>query len=340
VAPPGGHDNGRCRWLCACPRRAGRRRLRCSRKSGGPLSLRRGDAQGTAYAALTLTAFLLACNHIIGRAVHGEVPPVGLSFWRWFVGIVVLLPFVLRQGREVWPVYRRHWRAFTLLGFFMIGSTTLVLVALNMTSAINVSLINAVQPTLTVLFSWMFLKEALNARRILGILCGIGGVAVMVSRADPTLLANLDFQPGDVVALLAMCGFSGYALNLYRLPRELSGVASLFGLTVAGTALLLPFYLVESLAWRAVPVSTVSIGAILALALLVSVFGNLMWNAGNRLIGPARAAIFINLIPIFGTILAIVFLGEQLYAYHLAGGLLVGLGLYLAAAGGASRHSR
>ena len=295
------------------------------------LSMRRGDTQGFAYAVLTLTAFLFACNHIIGRAVHGEVPPVGLSFWRWVVGILVLLPFVLRHGLQRWPIYRRHWPAFALLGFFMIGSTTLVLVALSMTSAINVSLINAMQPTLTVLFAWLFFRQALNARRTVGIVCGAVGVAVMVSRADLALLAGLDFQPGDFVALLAMCGFSGFALNLHRLPRELSDVESLFAITVAGTAMLMPFYLVESIVLKPVPVSTTSIGAILALALLVSVFGNLMWNAGNRMIGPARAAIFINLIPVFGAVLAMLFLDERLYLYHLAGGALVGLGLYLAA---------
>ena len=295
------------------------------------LTVRRRDSAGLAYAALTLTAFLLACNHIIGRAVHDDIPPVGLSFWRWVVGSLVLLPFVLRHGAGRWRIYRRHWRAFAVLGFFMIGSTTLVLIALNLTSAINVSLINALQPTLTVLFAWLFLKEVLSTGRIAGIVCGVAGVAVMLSRADPALLIRLDFQAGDFVALLAMCGFSGYALNLHRLPRELSGVESLFAITVAGTVMLLPFYLAESAVWKTVPISTASIGAIAALALLVSVFGNLLWNAGNHLIGPARAAIFINLIPVFGTVLAITFLGERLYFYHVAGGTLVALGLYLAA---------
>ena len=295
------------------------------------LTVRRRDSAGLAYAALTLTAFLLACNHIIGRAVHDDIPPVGLSFWRWVVGSLVLLPFVLRHGAGRWRIYRRHWRAFAVLGFFMIGSTTLVLIALNLTSAINVSLINALQPTLTVLFAWLFLKEALSTGRIAGIVCGVAGVAVMLSRADPALLIRLDFQAGDFVALLAMCGFSGYALNLHRLPRELSGVESLFAITVTGTTMLLPFYLIESAVGRTVPISITSIGAIGALALLVSVFGNLLWNAGNHLIGPARAAIFINLIPVFGTVLAITFLGERLYFYHVAGGTLVALGLYLAA---------
>jgi drug/metabolite transporter (DMT)-like permease len=108
-------------------------------------------------------------------------------------------------------------------------------------------------------------------------------------------------------------------------------VESLFAITVAGTVLLLPFYLAESAIWKTVPLSSTSIGAILALALLVSVFGNLLWNAGNRLIGAARAAIFINLIPVFGTVLAIVFLDERLFHYHLAGGAMVALGLFLAA---------
>jgi drug/metabolite transporter (DMT)-like permease len=128
-----------------------------------------------------------------------------------------------------------HWRVFALLGCFMIGSTTLILVALTMTSAINVSLINAIQPTLTVLFAWLITRHAPGGRRALGIACGLSGVLIVVSRADWTVLAGLDLQAGDFVALLAMCGFAGYALNLYRLPAVLSGVEALFGITVAGT---------------------------------------------------------------------------------------------------------
>jgi drug/metabolite transporter (DMT)-like permease len=287
-----------------------------------------------AYGILTLTAFFLACNHIIGRAVHDQIPPVGLSFWRWVVGALVLLPFVLPRLRKCWPVYRMHWRVFALLGCFMIGSTTLVLVALTMTSAINVSLINAIQPTLTVLFAWLITRHAPGGRRALGIACGLSGVLIVVSRADWTVLAGLDLQAGDFVALLAMCGFAGYALNLYRLPAVLSGVEALFGITVAGTVMLLPFYLVETTVYGPVPVSGSSIAAIFVLALLVSVFGNLMWNAGNRIIGPARASIFINLIPVFGTVLAIALLNETLLAYQVFGGSLVVTGLFLAAGDG------
>ncbi len=301
--------------------------------------MRQRDHSDFAYVILTVTAFFLACNHVIGRAVHEQIPPVGLSFWRWLAGALILLPFALPGLRRHWPGYRRHWRSFALLGFLMVGSTTLVLIALTMTLAINVSLINAVQPTLTVLFAWLFLKEHLSKWRALGIVCGISGVVVMISHADLTLLAHLHLQPGDLVTLLAMCGFSAFALNLKRLPHEFSAVEALFGITITGTAMLLPFYRWEAATVQAMPFSATSISAIIALALLVSVFGNLGWFAGNRLIGPSRASIFINLIPVFGTVLAITFLDEKLLAYHLAGGGLVVLGLILAAGTGPGPRS-
>jgi drug/metabolite transporter (DMT)-like permease len=294
---------------------------------------------GFAYLVLTLTAFFLACNHIIGRAVHTEIPPLGLSFWRWVVGALILLPFALPGLRHHGRALRSHLWPIAMLGAFMVGSTTLVLIALTRTSAINVSLINAVQPTLTVLFAWILFHEPLSRWRALGVICGISGVAIMVTRADLAVLARLDFLSGDFIALLAMCGFAGYALNLRRLPRELGVVTALFAITTCGTLMLLPFYLWETLTVQAVPFTATSIGVILSLALLVTVFGNLCWYAGNRIIGPSRASIFINLIPVFGIVLAMVFLGEQLHSWHIAGGVLVILGLVLAAGTGRARRS-
>ena len=294
----------------------------------------RTDAPLFAYAVLTLTALFLASNHIIGRAVHGQIPPVGLSFWRWVAGGLMLLPFALPGARRHWPLLRSHVGPIALLGGLMIGSTTLILVALTRTSAINVSLINAVQPTLTVLLAWLLLREPLNRRRALGVICGISGVVVMVTRADLGVLLGLDLLGGDFIALLAMIGFAAYALNLRRLPRELGVVVALFAMTLCGTLMLLPFYLWETVTVAAVPVNATSVVVIVLLALFVSVFGNLGWYTGNRIIGPSRASMFINLIPVFGIALAMTFLGEELFAYHVAGGLLVIFGLLLAAGAG------
>lgn len=282
-----------------------------------------------AYLILTLTTFFFAANHVIGRGIRDDIPPVGLSFWRWFLGGMLLLPFVWRGLHASVPVMRTHLLPLSMLGCLMIGSTTLMLVALNFTSAINAALINATQPVLTVLLAWLFLKERLSWPRLFGVVAGISGVLVMVVRADWSVLAGLQVNVGDVIALLGVLGFAVYAINIGKIPEELSPVESLFVIIMSGCTVLTPFYLAETVLYRAVPVSATSIAVILFIALTVSLFGMLMWNAGNRLLGPSRAGMFINLVPVFAAILAITFLRERLYLYHLVGAGLISSGIYL-----------
>ena len=282
-----------------------------------------------AYLMLALTAFFLASNHVIGRSVHGVIPPIGLSFWRWAAGALMLAPFILPRIKTTAPIFFAYLKVYALLGFLMVGSTTLILVSLNFTTAINVSLVNAVQPTLTLLLAILFLKDRVSKTSLLGICSALLGVVIMVSKASWSVITGLEFNFGDLVALVAMIGFSSYALNLKKLPGELSVTESLFGITIAGSLMLLPFYVLESVYYAPVPVSASTLWVVIELALLVTVFGNLMWNQGNRIVGPNRAAIFINLIPVFGALLAVTFLGEKVYGYHFVGAVLVCLGIWL-----------
>jgi len=284
---------------------------------------------GVAYLLLTVCMLFLATNHIIGRFVHAEVPPVGLSFWRWLVAAVMLMPFVLPRAAASRRIYRANLGTLTLLGGLIVGSTTIILIALNDTTAINVSLINATQPTLTVLFSWMFFRQRLSARQAMGITIAFIGVAIMLSRGQPQQLVSLGLNFGDVIALLAMAGFAAYAVNVRRLPAELSPVEALFGVIVAGTALLLPFYVIESVFFRPMPVTGLAAIAVVTLALLVSCLAMLLWNIGNQAVGPNRASIFMNLIPVFGAILAVALLDEALHWFHVAGLALVFVGIRL-----------
>lgn len=283
-----------------------------------------------AYLFLTLMSLFLAINHVIGRSVHGEIPPVGLSFWRWVVGALILAPFVLSRPGALSRVFRHHAGVMLLLGSMLVGSTTLILVALNSTTAINVSVINAVQPGLTVLFAWMFLKEPMSSRQLLGIGAAGAGVLVMLSGGHWETLVGFELNGGGLIALLAMCGFAAYAVSLFRIPRELSFAESLFGIIVMGSLALLPFYLIESFFIATVPTSIETMGIVFTLALLVSVLGMLMWNFGNRRIGPGRATVFINLIPVFGVILATTFLGESIQGFHVTGAACIVVGIRLA----------
>jgi drug/metabolite transporter (DMT)-like permease len=158
----------------------------------------------------------LATNHIIGRFVHGALPPVGLSFWRWLAAAIMLLPFVAPRFGANMAVYRARARDFFLLGGLIVGSTTVILVALNFTTAINISLINATQPTITVLFMWLFFGQRLSAPQATGIALAFIGVAIMLARGRPAALLSLDLNGGDLVALFAMAGFAAYAVNISR----------------------------------------------------------------------------------------------------------------------------
>jgi drug/metabolite transporter (DMT)-like permease len=281
-----------------------------------------------ASAMLTAAMACLALNHVIGRGVHETAPPVGLSFWRWIsAALLVLLLIGSGLGAKL-PIYRRHWALFLGLGVLMVGSTTLFIWTLQFTQAMNVSLVNALQPTMTVLLTFLFLSHRLTPLQILGVVIGFVGVIAMVSQGSWQVLAGLDFNRGDLFALVAVLGLSAYAVCLRRLPAGLTPLDALFGIIVAGCLALLPVYLLETSLVRPFPVTTANLGAVLAMGTIGSVAGNLMWNMGNLALGPNRASIFINLIPVFGVLMAIVFLGEQLRAYHVAGFALICAGLW------------
>ena len=282
-----------------------------------------------AYLVLAVSTFLFALNHVIVRGVHAHVPPVGLSFWRWVLAALVLLPVVLVGWRATLAVYRAEWRAFVLTGALVVGATTLMMVALNFTTATNAALINATQPVLTVLLSRLVYGVRFGAVQAFGIAIAFGGVLLMVARGDWHTLISLDFRAGDLIALLAMFGFAGYAIRFVRIAHRLTAARALFPMIVAGSVLLLPFYLLESLVYRTVPLTPTSVGAIVSIALLVSCGAMLLWNTGNRLVGANRASIFINLVPVFGVLLAVTFLGERFEPWHLGGMVLIGAGVLL-----------
>jgi drug/metabolite transporter (DMT)-like permease len=280
-----------------------------------------------AYLLLTLMAFFLACNHIIGRFVHTEIPPIGLSFWRWLFAGFLLFPFIVYKKRSLRSIFQNNIKNLLLLGTLIVGATTLILVALNSSSAINISIINTFQPVLTIIFARLFLKQKLVAIQLAGILFSCAGVLVMISKGQLGIMMSLQFNQGDLIALLAMCGFAGYAINVYRIPEELNVLESLFGIIISGSIVLLPFYLLESFFYKPVPINATSLWAVPVLALLVSVFSMLIWNFGNRTVGPARATVFINLIPVFGIILATTLLGEQLFISHIVGAVCIFIGV-------------
>ena len=292
-------------------------------------SLFRSRAGLFACLFLTLASASFAFVHVVGRGVHTEVPPVGLSFWRWLAGAFILFPFVYPRLKANAPYILEHIRPLFLLGGIMIASTTTLLIGLNFTTAINASVINAIQPVSTVLLAVLVLHDRLRLSQACGVALGLIGVTAMITRMDLAALLRLQFNEGDILILLGSIGYSFYAINLRKLPEILSPSEAVFMIIVTGSIIVFPFYVIETFAYKPVPFSATAFYAIATMSLFSTVLGTLMWNRGNQLIGPSRAGMFINLIPVFAAVMAILFLGERLHLYHVICAALIGAGIYL-----------
>lgn len=278
---------------------------------------------------LVIAMLCLSLNHVIGRGVYADVPPIGLGFWRWLIGGLLILPLVWSNRKRSFPIIRANLKGLMLLGVLLAVSSTSVLLALHYTTATNAALINATQPTITAYLAWLVFKDRFQWIQKLGVFLAFVGVVVMLAKGDVGMLLDMDFNLGDFIVVCAMFGLAAYSIKLRIVPEELTSIETLFAILMVGSAVLLPFYILESIVYKPVPISSTAIFSILTMALVVVVIGMLTWNIGIQLLGPAIAAVFLNLIPIFGAILAIMFLGEQYYLYHFLCLLLVCAGMLL-----------
>jgi drug/metabolite transporter (DMT)-like permease len=282
-----------------------------------------------AYGMLTLTPLLWAVSVIVGRWVHAEMPPIGLAFWRWSAGALLLLPFVLPDLRRHAALLRANMSTYVQLGFYQMTAGALLFLALNYTTAINASLVNGCQPAVTVLIAWLLFRERVKALHIVGIALALAGVVIMVIQGDLARLVAFEFNTGDLIVVASICFYALYAVNLRKLPRGPGSWTVLFLVAAWGGVFGLPFYIGETVLVRPMPLTWDAVWVVLSLSLVVSIMSIYLWNAGNRQIGPGRASVFVNLLPVYGAVAAIVLLGEDMFAYHIAGAVLVGLGIFM-----------
>jgi drug/metabolite transporter (DMT)-like permease len=280
-----------------------------------------------------LLGFATLCwsgNFVLGRAVHAVVPPVALSFWRWTGALILVIGFA-------WPHLRRDraallagWRELLLLSALGVAVfNTLVYLGLRTTTAINGVLMQSTMPLLILLASFVLFRERVPWLQLAAVGISLVGVAVIVARGSLQALRALTVNPGDGWILLAVGCYALYSVLLRRRPpvHALSFLGATFAL---GALLLLPVYLWEHLAIQPLRPGPVALAAIAYVALFPSLLAYLCFNRAVELIGANRAGQFLHLMPVFGSLLAALFLGERLQGHHLAGAALIATGIGLA----------
>lgn len=283
------------------------------------------------YLLLVLTTLFWSGNFVLARFVRLDVAPVGLSFWRWFIAAALLLPFVWRDMRGHWPLVRDNLRLVLALALLGVASfNTLIYLGVQTTTASNAVLLQSVMPLVIILLSRLLLRTRVTPAQSLAILISLAGVLVIVTRGDLGMLLGLHLVQGDLLVLTAVFVWGLYSVLLRWLPPGLGGLP-LLGYTVAfGVLLIAPVYAWEISTGPVMRLNWVTVNSVLYVAVFPSLLAYLFWNRAVSEVGPNRAGQFIHLMPVFGSLLSVVFLDERLYLYHLTGILLVAIGLLLA----------
>ncbi len=282
------------------------------------------------YLLLILTTLFWSGNFVLSRGMHAEIPPLGLSFWRWSVALAILFLFGFGHLWKQRGILRDHLGFIALQGLLGVaGFNTLIYMAMQSTTAINAVLVNSCIPVLIALSSWIIYKEKMSPRQCLGVLISLGGVVLIISRGEMAQLLAVTFNRGDLLVLAAAFVWALYSANLRLYPKGLHPFAYQSGIIIIGLAVILPFYLVEMLGGKTMTITVSTVVTILYVALFASILAFVFWNRAVRIIGANRAGVFILLMPVFSTILAVIFLGETIQPYHLKGIILVFSGILM-----------
>jgi drug/metabolite transporter (DMT)-like permease len=282
------------------------------------------------YLLLSITALCWAGNAIVGRMAAGHIAPVTLSFLRWSFAFLIILPFAWRHLVRDWGAIRGRLGVMIVLSITGIGAfNTLQYWALEHTQALNTLLLQSAAPLLVAVWSLALLGVRLTLAQAVGVLLSMGGVLIILMHGDLTKLSNIEFNLGDLIFLVALAIFGLYSVLSLKRPdiHALSFVAFTFG---AGAACLIPLFIWELFARPLMQIDTANLLTLAYVALFPSTIAYLCFNRGVQLIGANRAAPFFHVVPVFGTVMSIVFLGEHPQAFHFIGFALVLTGVFVA----------
>ena len=284
-----------------------------------------------AYIFLVLTTLFWAGNFIVGKAASlYEIPPFTLNFYRWLFAWLILAPFTFKEITAKKNYILKNTKLIVILGITSITIfNSIVYYSLNFTQVISGVLMISTIPVMIIIFCWLLKIEKTNVYQILGVIFSLSRVVVIITRADLDILLNLNFNKGDLWMVVAMFSWAMYSALLRKKKFELSQLSLLQTIISAGLIFLLPAYLIELALGYRVSIHLPFVLTLTYVVLFPGLVSFIFWIKGISIIGSNRSGIFLHLIPIFSTILAIIIFKEKFMIYHLIGAILIITGIVL-----------
>ncbi len=293
-----------------------------------------------AYVLLLLAALFWGANAVAGKLAVGHVSPAVLTTFRWAFSVAILLPIGWTQLRRDWPAIRPKLPLILALGAvgFTVFNVTFY-VAVSHTSVINVSIEQAGMPMVIFLLNFLLYRQRAAPLQMLGFVLSLAGVAITASHGDFARLLGLELNRGDALMLLAVLAYAGYSVALRGKP-DVHWLSMMNMLCLAAFVTSIPFMAYEQAAGHVVWPDARGWAVVAYSVLLPSIAAQAFYIRGVELIGANRAGIFVNLVPVFGTVLSILLLGEAFEAYHAVAVVLVFGGIWLAELSGRRKAQR
>ena len=292
--------------------------------------MRRASAFNNPYFVLVMATLFWGGNAIAGKLASQDWQPFTVTLTRWLIVAIILIPFAKDHIRKDWPVIRKNWLVLCLLSAFSMALFNLLMyLALHFTSAINVSIEQASMPAMIMLANFLILSQRISFLQMIGLLASIIGVLIICTGGDISSLFRHGVNRGDAYMLLACAFYAAYTFGLRWRP-DLHWLSFIWVLAIGASAMSLPWAAWE---WQTTGISMPGVTGWLVLVYIVvfpTIVSQIFYARGVQLIGGNRAGLFINLVPIFGSLLAILILREKFHFFHGIGLILVVGGIMLA----------
>ncbi|MBS7705295.1 DMT family transporter [Chelatococcus asaccharovorans] len=283
-----------------------------------------------AYVLLPLTMLMWAGNVTASKFAVGQISPMSIVCLRWGIVCVVLLTFSRRDIVRDLPVLKSRWPVIVGMGTLAFtGFNALFYVAAYETTAVNMTIIQSAIPVFVVVGAILFFRQRINIGQTAGLVLTILGVMVTASHGDLETLLNLTINRGDLYMLVACAFYAAYALHLRSRPK-VSDTAYFAAMALAAFVSSLPLLAIEIAQGKAYWPSPTGWLTLLYIGIFPSLLGQIFFIRSVQLIGPSRAGLFNNLMPVFGIALSIVLLGEAFGLYQMAAMVLVIGGILIA----------